>query len=288
MRVDTAAASINLLCGGEGFPLLLLHGYPQSHVCWHRIAGELARHFRVIAPDLRGYGDSEGPPPGPSGEGYTFGDMAADQLEVMTKLGHGKFFVAGHDRGGRVAHRLALDHPARALRVAMVDILPTFHLWNAPVREWVLRSWHWSFMAQPAGLAERMIESVPPAEFLPAIMSRPGADLSVFAPEAYAEYLRCFTPKTIRAACADYRACATIGFARDAADRARKVKIPTLVVWGSHSHTAAAKPDVLTIWKEYCRDVVGRPIEGGHFLPEQSPGPLLQALLDFFPGPRER
>ena len=237
----------------------------------------------MIAPDLRGYGDSDGGPAGPNGEGYAFSDMAADQLALMSSLGHERFFVAGHDRGARVAHRLALDHPDRVARVAMIDIVPTFHLWDAPAREWVLRSWHWSFMAQPAGLAERMIGSVPPDEFLPAIMSRPGAGLSIFAPEAYAEYLRCFTPKTIRAACADYRACATIGFAQDAADRSRQVEVPALVLWGSRSHTAAAKPDVLTIWKSYCRDVVGGPVEGGHFLPEEAPAPVLWALLEFFP-----
>lgn len=282
MRVRTGAATIYLRCAGAGVPLLLLHGYPQTHACWHRTASELARYFRVVVPDLRGYGDSEGPTPGPNGEGYTFSEMAADQLEVMSQLGHPAFLVAGHDRGGRVAHRLALDFPQRVKAVAMLDIVPTYHLWNDPAREWVLRSWHWSFMAQPSGLAERMIESVPAAEFLRAIMSRPGADLSTFAPQAFAEYARCFTPKTIRASCADYRACATIGLAQDTLDRARRVEVPALVVWGSRSHTAAVKPDVLTIWKDYCSQVVGGPIDAGHFLPEQAPQALLVKLLEFF------
>lgn len=278
------AASINLRCGGAGFPLLLLHGYPQTHACWHRVAMSLSRHFRVVLPDLRGYGDSGGPPAGPNGEGYTFSDMAADQIALMKQLGHLRFFVAGHDRGARVAHRLALDHPDRVMRVAMIDIVPSFHLWNAPTRQWVTGSWHWAFMAQPTGLAARMIESVPPAEFLEAIMSRPPVGLSIFAPEAFAEYARCFTAKTIRASCADYRACATIGFARDEADRGRRVECPALVLWGSRSHTARARPDVLTIWKDYCQDVEGGPIEGGHFLPEEAPDALQNRLLEFFPG----
>lgn len=216
--VRANGADIFLRHGGTGEPLLLLHGNPLSHVSWHKVAGALATRYHVVAADLRGYGDSVGPTDGgPDHINYSFRTMAQDQVDVMTSLGYDRFFVAGHDRGARTAHRMALDHPARVRKVAMLDILPTRYVWAHPSREWALSSWHWSFMAQPDELFERMIAAIPAREFVLRHLGRSGKP-AFFDDRALAEYVRCFTLKTIHGSCEDYRAAATIDLTHDEID----------------------------------------------------------------------
>ena len=283
-EIDTGGARINLRHGGKGPPLLLLHGNPMTHVTWHKIADRLARDFHVVAADLRGYGDSSAPEPDENCLNYSFRAMAQDQVAVMERLGYREFAVAGHDRGARTAHRMCLDHPARVRRAALIDILPNYHIWTHASKKWAMSSWHWLFMAQPSPFPERMMESVPAQWFMERKLSKPGIGLGFFDPAAFAEYVRCFTPKTIRGSCADYRACATCDLEMDTADReaGRKVACPLLVLWGAQSHTGKVYDDVLAIWRDYGTDVTGGPLECGHYVQEQAPDETYDRLIKFF------
>lgn len=267
--------------GGDGPGLLLLHGNPQTHVMWHKVAGPLAERYHVVAADLRGYGDSSAPEPGENHRNYSFRAMAQDQVRLMAHLGYDEFLVVGHDRGARVVHRMCLDHPERVRRAAVLDILPTHHIFTHMSMQSALQLWHWSFMAQPADLPERMMGSVPPEWYLQKKMSKSHAGSAAFSEEALAEYARCFTAKTIRGSCEDYRAAATCDFEMDAADLGRKVASPLLVLWGYHSHTQQAFGDVLEVWRDRAEQVEGGPIQCGHYLPEEAPGAVLEALLPF-------
>jgi haloacetate dehalogenase len=283
--IQTRGARIHLRHGGDGPPLLLLHGNPLTHVSWHKIADRLAARFHVVATDLRGYGDSVGPEDGGDNHvNYSFRAMAQDQVEVMEHLGFRRFVVAGHDRGARAAHRMCLDHPTRVERAALLDILPNYHIWTHASREWAMQSWHWLFMAQPYDLPERMMAAVPPEWYMARKLSKPGAGLGCFAPEAFAEYVRCFTWKTIRGSCEDYRACATCDLEMDTADQGRRVACPLLVLWGARSHTGRVYGDVLAIWKDYGERVEGGPIDCGHYVPEEAPEETLAWFLRFFGG----
>jgi haloacetate dehalogenase len=279
----SGGARIHLRHAGSGPPLLLMHGNPQTHVAWHRIAPRLAERFHVVAIDLRGYGDSIGPDPSETAH-YTFRAMAQDGVDVMRALGHERFQVAGHDRGARVAHRMALDHPERLHRVALLDILPTLHVWRNVSAEWAMKSWHWVFMPQDRDLPEVMMESVPARWYMERKIGKPGMGTAIFHPEAFEEYVRCFTPKTIRASCADYRAAATHDRVMDEADFAagRRIECPALVLFGGRSHTNQVFDDITAVWRDYAREVVGDRLPSGHYVPEHAPEETLAWFLRFF------
>ncbi|MET0378272.1 MAG: alpha/beta hydrolase [Spongiibacteraceae bacterium] len=278
----SGGASIHVRHGGSGPPLLLLHGYPQTQVMWHRVADRLAQHFTVVATDLRGYGDSKGPPPLPDGSNYSFRDMARDQVEVMRTLGYRHFLLAGHDRGARTAHRLALDHPAAVQRLALLDIQPTHHAWTTMSTVQLKRAWHWMLMAQPHDIPERLLSSVPKEWLLEKLCHLdPAHGQQLFSAAAYAEYLRCLTPEMIAASCADYRAFASIDVAHDEIDfsTGRRITCPTLVLYGENTY---GRSDMRTIWSAYADDVSCRMIPGaGHYLAEEKPHAVLTALLEF-------
>ncbi|MEK9721925.1 MAG: alpha/beta hydrolase [Rhodospirillaceae bacterium] len=280
--VDTGGARIHFAHGGEGPPLLLLHGNPLSHVSWHKIAPRLAENFHVVAPDLRGYGDSSAPEPEPDDANYSFGAMALDQVEVMAELGYTEFVVAGHDRGGRTAHRMGLDHPDKVKKVAIIDILPSHHVWSNADANWAKKSWHWLFMIQPC--AEEMMNAVPARWFMEQKLSKPEIGLGFFDPAAFDEYVRCFNEKTVRGSCADYRACAGIDFQRDNADfeAGNKLTMPMLSIWGARSHTGTVWGDLVPIWQRYADDVTGGPIDCGHYVPEEAPDATYDWLARFF------
>jgi haloacetate dehalogenase len=274
--VDLGAVSVRVRRGGSGPPLLLLHGHPQTHVMWHRVAPALAERFTVIAPDLRGYGDSSKPPSTPDHAPYAKRAMAADQIALMRHFGFERFSVAGHDRGGRVAYRLALDHPEIVERLAVLDILPTGeHFWRTD-QAFAQNYFHWFFLAQPFDLPERLIGSDPDAFYL-----RRSRDQ--FAPEALAEYRRAFhDPATIHAMCEDYRAAATLDLAADAADRGvRRIRCPVLALWGAEGFVGKHY-DVLAVWRAWADDVRGRSLPCGHYLAEEAPEATLAEFLGFF------
>jgi len=277
--IDTGETAIRVCHGGSGPPLLLLHGHPQTHAMWHLVAPPLAQDFTVVAPDLRGYGDSAKPPTTPDHAPYAKRAMARDQVAVMQQLGFEHFAVAGHDRGGRCAYRLALDHPERVRQLAVLDIVPTSEAFRRADMAFALSYWHWFFLAQPADLPERLIQADPEAFYL-----RRGGRL--FAPEALAEYRRCFhDPATIHAMCEDYRAGATIDFALDEADRGtRHIACPVLVLWGRRGQLENAY-DVLAVWRDWADDVRGRALDCGHYLPEEAPDETYAELSRFFTGP---
>jgi haloacetate dehalogenase len=278
-RIATSGAEINLVSGGTGPPLLLLHGYPQTHLMWRKLATRLAAEFTVVVPDLRGYGDSAKSPAGPDNAGYSKRALALDQVETMAALGFERFAVAGHDRGARVAHRLARDHPERIERLVLLDIVPTLHRFETIDQKAATSSWHWFFLIQGGGLPERLI-GADPEFFLRHMLREP----AVFEPEAFAEYLRCFrNPETIRATCDEYRAGASIDLVHDRADRGRKVAMPLLVLWGERSSQGSGY-DVLAVWREYAETVSGHGIDSGHFLPEEAPEETYRALRGFFVG----
>src|SRR5262245_55052491 len=282
--VRTDGADIFVRHGGAGPPLLLLHGNPQTMACWHKVAGPLAKRFHVVVADLRGYGDSVGPTDGGKEHiNYSFRTMARDQVAVMTALGYERFFLAGHDRGARTAHRLTLDHPDRVRKVALLDLVPTSYVWAHTSREWALSAWHWSFMAQPDDLFERMIAAIPAREFVLRHISRTGKP-AFFDDRAVAEYVRCFTRKTIHGSCEDYRAAASIDLDHDEVDHraGRTITPPTLVMWGRHSNVGQLYGDVLTIWREAASRVTGGATESGHYSAEEAPQAVLGAFERFF------
>lgn len=281
LRLPTSALTINARLGGAGPPLLLLHGYPQTHVMWHKVAPRLAERFSVVAPDLRGYGDSDKPPGGPEHAAYSKRAMAADMVELMAALGYERFAVAGHDRGARVVHRMLLDHPARVSRAAVLDIAPTYTMFTTADKAFGDAYYHWFFLSQPYDLPERLI-GADPAYYVRLKLARWGRDEAAFTPAAVAEYVRCFSdPATIHATCEDYRAAAAIDLAHDEADLGRTVACPLLVLWGGKGFVAR-QYDVLATWRERAADVRGQALPCGHFLPEEAPDETYAALAAFF------
>ena len=279
--VQTSGARINYIHGGDGPPLLLIHGYPQSHVMWHLVAPRLAQYFHVICPDLRGYGDSSKPDGVADHSNYSKREMALDMVELMRELGYQQFNVAGHDRGARVTHRMMLDHPQAVLKACVMDIAPTHHMFATTDQAFATAYYHWFFLIQPDGLPERMI-SADPDFYLKEKLRRWSAPGARYSEEAVAEYLRCFSdPDTIHATCEDYRAAASIDLQHDEADMHTRVETPLLVLWGTQGFVNRNYA-VLDVWRERAANVQGRALNSGHFLPEETPDEVTDELLKFF------
>ncbi len=274
--IDTGEAVLRVRHGGSGPPLLLLHGHPQTHVMWHKLAPRLAQHFSVVMADLRGYGDSSKPPSALDHAPYSKRAMARDQVALMRQLGFEQFFVAGHDRGARCAYRLALDHPERVRKLAVLDIIPTYEAFRRTDMTFALGYWHWFFLAQPYPLPEQMIGANPDNYYF-------RGTRHLFAPEALDDYLRCVhNPATIHAMCEDYRAGASIDYAIDEADRGqRRITCPLLALWG-RTGSLEKWYDVLAIWRDWADDVRGRAIDSGHYLAEEAPDATYAELAAFF------
>ena len=280
-RIATSGTEINLITAGSGPPLLLLHGYPQSHIMWHRIAPRLAQQFTVVCPDLRGYGDSGKPVSDPDHAAYSKRAMALDQVEIMHALGFERFALVGHDRGARVAHRLARDLAERVERLAVLDISPTAIMYGKTDKAFATAYYHWFFLIQPYDLPERLI-GADPAYYLRKKLGGFGTTgLNTFDTRALAEYERCFRdPATIHAMCEDYRAAASIDLEHDAADADRKIDCPLLVLWGEKG-VVHRYFDPIADWKSVARNVRGKALPCGHFLAEEAPEETYAELVTF-------
>jgi haloacetate dehalogenase len=279
-RIATSGAEINGVMGGSGPPVLLLQGWPQTHIEWRHVAPELAKRFTVVATDLRGYGDSSKPADGENHAGYSKRAMAQDQVEVMRALGFERYAVIGHDRGGRVAHRLALDHPQVLTKLAVLDIVPTRTVNTTVTKELATLYFHWFFLIQPAPLPETLLAGKNADFFLRNFPFR-GLIPGVIDPAVFDEYLRCFfDPATLHAMCEDYRAAASIDMAHDAQDQDRKIACPLLVLWGKRGAMHRLF-DVPATWRPHATDVYGKVLDAGHWLPEECPAEVSAALLEF-------
>ncbi|WP_095589341.1 alpha/beta fold hydrolase [Actibacterium ureilyticum] len=271
--IELPNATVHARVGGQGAPLLLLHGYPQTHVMWHPIAEELAQSYRVIAPDLRGYGDSlclDGD--------FSFRAMAQDQVSLMKQLGYPRFHVISHDRGARTAHRMVLDHPSAVQSVVLLDILPTLDVWRT-MDEWLAkRYYHWTFLAQPGEMPRRLIAGNPILFLQSALLGLAGTQ-TPFAKEALAEYERAaLKPDVIAAWCGDYAAAASIDLEHDRASLGEKSQIPCSVFWGRKG-VVDHHLDPLEAWRAWFPNAVGQAIDAGHFLVEERPADILEACL---------
>src|SRR5689334_9698904 len=277
-RIRVAGIEINCRLAGTGAPLLLLHGYPQTHACWHRLAPALKEKYSLVLPDLPGYGDSGFLEPDAANRHYAKRNIATIMTDLMKGLGHDRFIVVGHDRGARVSYRLALDHPKVVERLALFDIIPTIETWEAIGGLASVGVFHWPFLAQTGGLPEALIGRDPDL-VLRSLMTRWAGDVSRIDSRALAEYLRCFrNPLVIRGTCADYRAGATIDVEHDEADRkaGKRIACPLLVLWGGDS-----QGDLLPVWRRWASDVRGERLECGHFLQEELPQETASRLLAF-------
>ncbi len=283
-RVTTDGVDIFARIGGEGPPLLLLHGYPQTHAMWHRVAPRLMEQHTCVIADLRGYGLSSCPDNAADNRPYSKRAMARDMVALMKGLGHERFAIVGHDRGGRVAYRLALDHPKSVTCVALLDIISTFDMWHNFSASLAMKTYHWLFLAQPHPLPEMLIEPAP-VGFLDYTLARwsKSRDLSAFDPQALAEYrLHFATPEHVHATCNDYRAGQTCDLADDEADQkaGNKIVSPLLVLWGD-TGIPHQVPDIGALWRRFARKVETAEVAAGHFLPEENPQATLDHLLPF-------
>ena len=282
-KVQGAAGLLHTRIGGSGPPLLLLHGHPQTHAMWHLVAPALAQRFTVIMMDLRGYGDSIRPAGDADHAAYSKRAMSLDALAVMRQYGFERFGVLAHDRGARVAHRLALDHSSAVTRMLLLDIAPTLAMYENTTQAFATAYWHWFFLIQPPPLPEALIESNP-ARYVRSVMGKRHAGLAAFAPEALAEYERCAQiAGTAQAICEDYRASSTIDLAHDRADMAagKKLTQPLKVLWGEHGAVGQCF-DVLALWRERADQVTGNSLPCGHYIAEEAPDLLIAQALDFF------
>jgi haloacetate dehalogenase len=284
LDMTTSGAVIRLRHGGSGPPLLLLHGNPENHTAWYKIAARLAQRFHVVMPDLRGYGDSSLPEPGPNHINYSFRAMAQDAIEVMGQLGHERFFLAGIDRGGRTAHRMCLDHPDKVLKVALMDVLPNYHVWTNITKSWVIGTWHWGFMAQPEPFPETLISASGAAYFLKSrMLIRGGTGLGFLTPTAFDEYVRCYTVKTITGSCRDYRATATCDLEMDTADKDRKIAMPALIIWGAGGQPPERSAVFQNVWRGFASNIVhAEPMNCGHYMQEEAPDAVYDQFMRLF------
>lgn len=274
--VQTGNVTLRVRSGGGGPPILLLHGHPQTSAIWHLIAPRLVERFTVVAPDIRGYGASSKPDTTPDHEPYSKRAMARDMIALMDHLGFNRFAVVGHDRGGRIAYRMALDYPDRVTHLTVLDILPTVEHFQRTEMQFALRYFHWFFLAQPAPMPETLISADPEAYYFRGIRH-------LFHPDALAEYLHyCHDPQTVWAMCEDYRAAATYDCALDLADQqaGRKITCPVQVLWGANGPVGQLY-DVLAVWKDWAENVRGHALNCGHYLPEEQPDEVLTELLPF-------
>ena len=273
---------INAIIGGNGPPLLLLHGHPQTLAIWHKVAPALAEHFTVVATDLRGYGDSSKPAGAPDHSNYSKRVLAQDQVTLMRSLGFERFDLLAHDRGARVAHRLTVDHPSAVSRLILLDVVPTLSMYQQTNETFARAYWHWFFLIQPAPLPERLIEA-DPAAYIIDVMGRRSAGLTPFDPRALAEYKRCIAlAGAAHGICEDYRAAADIDLAHERADidAGRMIEPPTLVLWGEQGVIQRCfKP--LDAWRRLARNVEGEALPCGHYIAEEVPATLLAKVLSF-------
>jgi haloacetate dehalogenase len=278
-RFTIREAEYLVATAGNGPAVLLLHGFPQTHYCWRRIVPILARRHTVVAPDLRGYGATSAPPGGSEGQGYTKREMAEDLIELIELLGIARTAVVGHDRGGRVAYRMALDHPSRVERLAVLNIVPTLDQFERMGAGLSLGYWPWFLLAQPAPFPEQLI-AADPEHFLAFVFDSWTGDRNALDAAAFAEYLGALDETTIAAICADYRASFWLDRDHDAADRAagRRIDCPVLVVTGEDEEQLA---DAAQVWSEWARNVSASTVPGGHFIPEEAPGRLADEVLAF-------
>ena len=260
---------------------MLLHGYPQTYFIWHKIACELSNKYTVVASDLRGYGDSSKPISDKKHASYSKRAMAKDQVKLMSHLGFDCFLVAGHDRGGRVGHRMTLDYPGVIEKLVVMDIAPTYTMYKTADMDFAKSYYHWFFLIQPADIPERMI-GADPEFYLNKKFKQWGKDSNAFSKKAFSEYLRCFTSETIKASCEDYRASASIDLEHDQIDidNNNKIECPMMVIWGDKGYVGN-KYDIITEWKKFATHVVGYSLPCGHYLPEEAPNETLQALVTF-------
>ena len=279
LRIQTSKAKINLVTGGSGPAVLMLHGYPETHVMWHKVAPRLARDYTVVCPDTRGYGDSSKPKGLPDHSNYSKRAMAKDMAEVMARLGHREFHLVGHDRGGRVAHRLARDHGKRVRSLAVLDISPTLKVFESTDMALARAFYHWFFLIQPAPMPERMIWKTR-RDYLLGRIGRGPNGLRDFPKAVQRAYLRGFDQRGIHGSCEDYRAAATIDLVHDKKNIKRKLTMPVLALWAKHS-PVGTQFDCLADWREVARDVRGRALDCGHFLPEEKPEEVLRELRRF-------
>ena len=286
-KVAVNGININYRIGGNGPALLLLHGHPQTHAIWHKVADKLAQHFTVVAADLRGYGDSDKPVASDKSEAYSKRVMAKDQVELMKHLGFEHFSVLAHDRGARVAHRLAADHPSNVICMVLLDIAPTLAMYEQTNQEFARAYWHWFFLIRPAPFPDSLIEA-DPENYLRSVMGTRSAGMSPFTEQVFSEYLRCLKlPGAATGICEDYRASAGIDLVHDKTDieAGHKVSCPLLVLWGKEGVVGRCFEPIVE-WEKVAEQVTGHSLPSGHYIPEEAPELLLEQVLSFMNLPK--